>query len=81
MRQELEEWGVGPVEVFDDDDRRPVRGDRFDEPPPGRKRLFARLGLAGIDSEQREEARLEPAALVHIRERLVQLRGRRLRRV
>ena len=52
VRQKLEERSIGPVQILDDDDGRPVRRDRFDEAPPRGERLFARFGLAGVDSDQ-----------------------------
>ena len=81
VRQEFEEWWVGPVQVFDDDDSGTVRGDRFHEALPGGEGLFAGFGLAGVDSEQREQSRPQPVALLDLRKCCVELRGRRLRRI
>ncbi len=64
VRQEIEHRRIGPVEVLDDDDRRSVGRDPLDETAPREERLVARGGVAGVDADERQEARLEPGTVL-----------------
>ena len=79
---EVDQPGVGEVEVLEDQDDRGGRREALEERPPGGEQL---LGASSrrLDPEQRKEGRLDPAPLGLIRdvgpERLGDLRpGRRL---
>ncbi len=79
---EVEQPGVGEVEVLEDEDDRSRGGEALEERPPGGEELL-RAARRGLDPEQGEQGRLDPAPLRLIgdvaREGLGDLRpGRRL---
>ena len=60
---EVEQAGVRPVEVVEDEDRRARIGDPLEERPPGGKRLFALAGGDRPDADQSLEVGRNPASL------------------
>ena len=79
---EVEQAGVGEVEVLEDHDHGRGRGEALEERPPGPEQLLASRRLR-LDAEQRQQRGLDPAPLLRVgdvgRERLGDLGpGRRL---
>ena len=56
--------GVGPLEVLEEEDRRGPLGDALEEDPPGGEQDVATAGRRRLEAQQREEGRLDPAAIV-----------------
>ena len=77
---ERDEPLVRPVDVLEHHHQRPLLGQALEEPPPGREEVLAVGGRPFGEPEQVEETRLDPRALVRVRdvelERGPQLRGR-----
>ena len=72
--EEVEEALVGPVDVLDDDDERPLLGEPFEEAAPGGERLVsaiaAELRFAG-EPDEREQMRLDARLVARARERVL----------
>jgi hypothetical protein len=60
---EVEQPAVGPLDVLEDHDHRPGRGNALEEQPPSREQVRAVGGGALLEPEQVREARLEEPAL------------------
>ena len=60
---EVEERGVGPLELLEDEDDGPALGDPLEEGPAGRLELLALAGRRGLEAEQGRQARLHPGPL------------------
>ena len=71
---EVDQAGVGEVEVLEDQDDRGGRREPLEERPPGAEQLLR--ADARLDAEQGQERRLDPAPLVGVRDVL----GERSRR-
>ena len=76
---EIDEPGVREMEVLEHEDNRRGGGQPFEEGPPRREQLLRPRGR-GLDSQERKEGGLDPAALVGVgdvrRERFGDLRPR-----
>ena len=63
---EVEQAVVRPVEILEDEDERPLLGERLEEAPPGRERL-GRVIAAGLgarsEARERAEVAFHPAGL------------------
>ena len=80
---EVEEAGVGPLEVLEQQDGRAPLGDPLEEDPPGGEQDVATAGRGGLQAEQRQEGRLDPAPILLVGDelgdrRVDPLAGRRL---
>ena len=64
---EVEQARVGEVEVLEDQDDRGCRREPLEERPPGPEQLLRGAPL-GLDPEQGQQGRLDPAALVRVRD-------------
>ena len=62
---EVDEAGIGEVEVLEDEDDRGGRGEPLEECPPRPEELLR--ADAGLDAEQGQEGGLDPAAVVGVR--------------
>ena len=60
---EVEQAGVCPMEVLEQEDDGPARGDPLEERAPGAEQLLAGGAGAALEAEQDEERVLDPAAL------------------
>ena len=65
---EVEQAGIGPVEVLEQEDDRSGRGDPLEERAPGAEQLLAGGAGAAFEPEQDEEGVLDPAALGLVRD-------------
>ncbi len=80
---EVEQALVGPVQVLEHEDERPLLGERLEEAPPGGEGLAAAVssepGL-GLESDERTKMRLDPAGVAGVLDGVldgrVQLLGR-----
>ena len=63
---EVDQAGVGPLQVLEDHDGRAMVGDAFEKGPPRRVQLLT-LSRRGVgEAEQVGEAGLDPAALLGV---------------
>ena len=75
---EVEQAGVGPLEVLEDEHGRPLLGEPLEEEPPGREEILP-VGRGPLrEPEQVGEPRLEPAPLLRVGDVLLD-RGPELR--
>ena len=72
---EIEEAGVGPLQILEDEDGGAAVGDALEERPPGGEQLLALSGRCLVEAEEGRQARLHPAPVGGIRD---VLRDRRL---
>ena len=86
--EEVEQALVGPVDVLDDDDERPLFRETLEEAPPGGERLVAAIASQlcfAREAEERAEVRLDTRLVTRAGERvldgLAELRSDLLRRV
>src|SRR5207245_3024679 len=68
---EVEQARVCPLKVFEDEDGRVPLGEPLEEEPPGREEILAIGGSPLREPEQVRESRLEPGALLGIRDVLL----------
>jgi hypothetical protein len=68
MLDEVQEPAVGPLEVLEQQDRRPLLGDPLEEDPPGREEAIAATGRRRLEAEQRQQGRFHPAAVLLVRD-------------
>ena len=61
--EEVDEAGVGPLEILDDEDGGAGRGDALEERPPGREQLAALEVRGTLEPEEGEDRRLDLALL------------------
>ena len=61
---EVEQAGVGPLEVLEQEHGRAPLGDPLEEDPPGREQDVAAAGRRRLQPEQGQEGRLDPAPVV-----------------
>ena len=62
--EEVEQTGVGPLEVFEYEDGRRHFGQTLEEDPPGREEVLLVSGRAFLEAEEMGETRLDPRPLV-----------------
>lgn len=72
---EVEQARICPLQVLEDEDGRRPFGDAFEEPAPGREQLVAIEHRHVVRTEQDGEARLDPASLPLVADKLVERRG------
>ena len=63
---EVEQAVVGPLEVLEDEGDRARRGDPLEERPPGREELLAAARRCVLDTEQGQQAGLDPAPFLGV---------------
>jgi hypothetical protein len=64
---EVHEARVGPLEVFEEKNGRPMRGNSLEEDPPGSEQDVAATRRRRLEAEQRQERGLHPAAVLGCR--------------
>ena len=69
--EEVEQPGVRPLHVLEDEDDRVALGQPLEEDPPGREEVLLVAGSSLLEPEQVSEARLDPVLLVRIRDVLL----------
>ena len=62
--EEREQRIIGPVEVLEDEDGRPLLREHLEEPAPGSEQLISLAPRSGLDAEQREQTLSEPGLLL-----------------
>ncbi len=75
MLHEVEQAGVGPVEILEDEDGRPVVGHPLEERPPGGEGLLALAAGSGAEAEQGREIGSDPLPGPLVRDRLPEVAG------
>ncbi len=66
--EEVEQAGVRPLHVFENEDRRRSLCKPLEEDPPGREEILLIAGSALLEPEQVGETRLDPAPLLQVRD-------------
>ena len=64
LLDEVEEPRIGPLEVLEQHDRRGSLGDPLEEDAPGGEQDVAAAGRGRFESEEGEQGRLDPVAVV-----------------
>ena len=62
MVDEIEELGIRPLKVFEDEHDRAALRDAFDEPSPGREQVLARGGDPILEPKELSQPPLDHAA-------------------
>ena len=68
---ELDERGVGPLQVLEEERDRALLGDALEEEAPGAEELLLAPGRPLLEPEQVQQARLDEAALLVVGEELL----------
>ena len=71
MVDEVEEAAVGPLEVFEQEDRRSLLGDALEEDPPRGKENVASSGRRRLEAEECQQCWLDPPTIGGIGDVLV----------
>ena len=63
---ELEQAGIGPMEILEDQDHRASLGDPLEERPPCREQLLAFTGGHRLQAQETGQSWFDPSKLVRI---------------
>ncbi len=66
--EEVEQTGVSPLDVLEDQDGRRLLGEPLEEDPPGGEEVLLVAGRAVLEAEEVREARLDPGSLAGVQD-------------